>query len=181
MPLGTQVLNFQICFFSQYVVAFCLGIWLSRRDGLLAIASDPLAKRLGLAACVLGPVGLVAILLASMPVPKVGPPHLAGGMNGPAIAFALWEQSAGACFALGIMYLFARKTNRPSRVATWLADRSFAVYMLHAPVLVLLTLWMQPYRTSPIPMMLILTFLGLVASFVVADLARRVPLLRSIL
>jgi peptidoglycan/LPS O-acetylase OafA/YrhL len=55
------------------------------------------------------------------------------------------------------------------------------VYLLHPPVLVAISLLVQPYRTTPFVMAPLVTLLALVASFAVADLARRVPQLNAIL
>ena len=67
------------------------------------------------------------------------------------------------------------------RFATWLSDRAFAVYVFHAPVLVALTPLLRPAVGSPYGGAGLLTFVGLAASFLVADLARRVPGLNRIL
>ena len=46
-PIGASVLNFQFCFFSQYVVAFGLGVLISRRNALGSLATAPLARQVG--------------------------------------------------------------------------------------------------------------------------------------
>jgi len=53
--------------------------------------------------------------------------------------------------------------------------------VLHAPVLVALTPMLRPAAINPFAGAALLTVTGLVASFVLADLARRVPRLRNIL
>ena len=63
----------------------------------------------------------------------------------------------------------------------WLADRSFAVYVLHAPILVALAMLFRALPQNMYGLVALLTFTGLVASYLLADLARRLPGLRAIL
>jgi glucans biosynthesis protein C len=67
------------------------------------------------------------------------------------------------------------------RVTRWLSERSFAVYLFHAPVLVALTPLIRPAAINPFVGATVLTVTGLIASFLVADLAKRLPGLRQIL
>ena len=62
-----------------------------------------------------------------------------------------------------------------------MSDRAFAVYVLHPPVLVALTVLMRGLAHSLIANVVLLTLTGLAASYVVADVARRIPGLRAIL
>jgi glucans biosynthesis protein C len=84
-------------------------------------------------------------------------------------------------FSLGLLALFSRKMNRETVPLRWLADRSFAVYVLHAPVLVALFMLCRALPQNPFALAALLTVAGLVISFAVADLARRLPGLRAIL
>ncbi|HLK15746.1 MAG TPA: acyltransferase [Fimbriimonadaceae bacterium] len=180
-PLGSSVLNFQLAYFSQYVVAFGLGIYVSRRDGLSALAGSPVARRAGLAGVILGPIALAGVAIASLPIPEHAPPAFNGGWNLPALLLASWEQLTGIALALGAIAFCAYRLNRKTPLSAWLSDRSFAVYMLHPPVLVAISLLLQPVRTNPFVMAPIVTILGLGVSYAVADLARRLPGLRTVL
>jgi peptidoglycan/LPS O-acetylase OafA/YrhL len=113
---------------------------------------------------------------------KGEPPNYAGGWNPQAFGLALWEQLTGLGLGLGSLYLFRRYFNYTNAVLKWAADRSFAVYVLHAPILVALSLyWLRPLHLHPIVGATVLTFVGLFLSYAVADLAKRLPGLRRIL
>ena len=63
----------------------------------------------------------------------------------------------------------------------WLSDRSFGVYVIHTPVLIIWTIALRSLHLNPVAMAGILTLLGLIGSYLVADLLRRIPLIRAVL
>ena len=79
------------------------------------------------------------------------------------------------------MALFHRHLNATGKLAAWFSQRSFAVYVLHAPVLVALTLAMRPLAADAFTRMAVLTVVGLVASYLAADLAKRLPIIGEVL
>lgn len=180
-PIGTNVLNFQLCFFPQYIAAFIVGVAAGRHGWLEELATSRRARIAGWLGCVGGPLALMIIAMAGGPPPQNGPDPYAGGWNFRAFALAAWEQFAGLGLALGSMAWFHRRGNFTGHMATWLSERAFAVYLLHAPVLVALTPLLRPAAINPFVGAVLLTVTGLVASFALADVARRVPGLRRIL
>jgi fucose 4-O-acetylase-like acetyltransferase len=180
-PIGTDVSNFQLCFFPQYLAAFAVGVIAGKHGWLEALATSRRARIAGWLGTIGGPLLLAAIALLGGPPPENGPNPYAGGFNARALALCAWEQSAGLGIALGLMAWFHRRRQTTACVATWLSDRAFAVYLLHAPVLVALTPVLRPAVANPLFGAALLTLTGLTASFAVADLARRVPGLRKVL
>ncbi|MBP6507679.1 MAG: acyltransferase [Opitutaceae bacterium] len=181
-PVGTSWLNFQFCFFAQYVAAFLVGLAAAQHGWLIALAASPVARRAGWLALIGGPLLLATVMfLGGPPTGKDAYPYN-GGWHPQAVGLALWEQLAGLGLSLGLLAHFSTKFNGAGRLARWLADRSFGVYVLHAPVLVALTIALRPWESaSPYLLVALLTTAGLIGSFLLADLARRIPGLRSIL
>jgi fucose 4-O-acetylase-like acetyltransferase len=180
-PMGTNVYNFQLCFFPQYIAAFIVGVVAGRQGWLEALATSRRARIAGWLGIVGGPVVMALIALIGKPPAEHSPNLYAGGLNVRAFAYAAWEQLTGFGIALGLIAWFYRRLNSAGRMATWLSDRAFAVYVLHPPVLVALTPLLRPVAINPFVGAALLTVTGLVASFGVADVARRVPGLRSML
>lgn len=179
-PIGASVLNFQFCFFAQYVAAFGLGAFISRRDALRSLAASPLARRAGCIAVIGGPLLLGAVVALGGPMPEHGVNPFFGGWHWQALGLALWEQVTGVALGLGAIGFCARYLNQDGPALRWLSDRSFGVYVFHAPVLVALTMLMLPLQASRFLLAALLTAAGLLASYLVADLIRRVPGLRSV-
>lgn len=181
-PIGVNLLNFQLCFFPQYVVAFTLGVCLARHGGFVELARSPVAARAGWLGLVGGPILLLLVLVLGGPLKEGGVPYF-GGLHPQALGLATWEQFAGVALGLGLLAWFSRRFDRDTPRLRWLADRSFGVYVLHAPVLVGLTMLFRPIENAagPFVMAALVTLTGLIASYALADLARRMPGLRAIL
>ena len=179
-PIGRSVLNMELCFFPQYVMAFAAGVASARWGWLLPLARSALARRAGWAGLVLGPVALAGVLVAGGVLKGRGFDHFAGGWRAEALGFAAWEQLTGIGLGLGAMAFCSAKLDVATPMARWLAERSFGVYLFHPPVLVLLALALRPLAIDVFFKISILTATGLVGSLLVADAARRVPLLRAI-
>ena len=179
-PIGTHVLNFQLCFFPQYIAAFAVGLVAARHGWLAALATSPTARRAGWLALVGGPLVLAGVMVAGGPILDGHNPYF-GGWTPQALGLAFWEQFAGLGLALGVLSWFSRRLDRSSPLLTWLGDRAFAVYVFHPPVLIALTMVFRSAGLNPFALAAGLTVTTLATTYAVADLARRIPGLRAIL
>jgi len=178
-PLGSSVMNFQLCYFAQYVAAFGAGLAAARGGWLGALASSRRAANAGWSAILGGPILLLALVSALRWNPAAGELYR-GGWNVPAFELAMWEQLTGLGLGLGILALFSRFAGAGPGWLRWAGDRSFGVYLLHPPVLVALAMAFRSLPQEPVLLAALLTVAGLTGSFILADLARRIPGLRSI-
>ncbi len=180
-PLGTDVLNFQLGFFPQYIAAFVVGVAAGKQGWLETLATSRRARIAGWLGVVGGPILLTVVAGLGGPPPEDGPNPYGGGWDLRAFGYATWEQLAGLGIGLGVLAWFRRRGNATGRAAAWLSERAFAVYVFHPPVLVALTPLIRPLVINPFVGVALLTVTGLVVSFAVADGARRLPGLRAIL
>jgi peptidoglycan/LPS O-acetylase OafA/YrhL len=178
-PIGTDLLNLQLCFFTQYIAWFVAGLHAARHGWLGPLAASALARRAGWLALIGGAIAMLVLLAAGA---RSAPPEVFfGGAHWQAFALAVWEQLTGLGLALGALALFARRFPSDSRMLRWLADRSFGVYVLHAPVLVALAMAFRPLPHNLYALVALLTVTGLALSFALADIVRRIPGLRTII
>jgi peptidoglycan/LPS O-acetylase OafA/YrhL len=179
-PIGSDILNFQLCFFPQYVVAFIAGVVVSRNDALRSIARSSLAWNVGRAALVCGPLALIALTVVGGQMPEHSTNPYFGGWHWQALGLALWEQVTGVCLGLGAMAWCVRYVDTDNRTLKWLSDRSFGVYLLHPPVLIGLTMVIGGVHGNRFLMAGVLTLLSLAGSFAAADIARRIPGMKQV-
>ena len=178
-PMGTNILNMQLCFFSQYVLLFSIGICARRRNWLLRIPYSFGMRWLALAISVGGLSWLVlmAALLKTQSTDKLG-----GGLTWQSAAFSFWEAFFCVGVCLGLVVLFRDKFNHQGRLERWLSDNSFAVYLFHTPLLIAITLLMRDFEAPKLVKFFCATLLGVVVTYLACSLVfRRVPLLRRVL
>ena len=180
-PIGTNILNFQLCFFPQYSAAFIAGVAAGRHGWLNSMATSRSARIAGWLGLLGGPLLLAVVAWLGGPPPEHGPSPYDGGWTAQAFGLAAWEQLAGLALGLGLVAVFRRRFNTAERFARWLSERAFGVYVLHAPIMVALTPMLRPLGGNPFLRMVVLTVLTLIASFAAADLTRRTPGLKKIL
>jgi hypothetical protein len=179
-PIGTDVLNLQLCFFPQYVACFILGMMAYRGNWLLRIP-----RAFGLfwlrLAWIVGPV-LWLVSLAGAEVWSGEYSRLAGGWHWPSALYCLWESFFCAGMCLGLVVIVRDRFNRHNAWTRFLSDNSFAVYVFHAPILVGLTVALHRVAWPPLAKFGLLSVVALVSCFLASYVVlRRIPGLRRIL
>jgi glucan biosynthesis protein C len=179
-PVGESVLNMQLCYFPQYVFAFVTGAVAARQGWFAALARSSTARRAGWMGLFLGPLALAGVLFGGGIMKGAPFEAFAGGWNMRSLGLASWEQLAGLGLGLGALAFCSGKLNESTPLAKWLSDRSFGVYVFHPVFLILITVLLRPLHANAFFKVSILTGTCLVVSFLFADIARRLPGLRSL-
>ena len=178
-PMGTNILNMQLCYFSDYILLFSVGLLAWRRNWLLRIPYAFGIKWFTLALTV-GVAGWFAIAIPVSQAHALA--QLSGGVTWQSAAFSLWESFFCLGVCLGLTVWFREKFNQPGRLTQWLSDNCFAVYMFHAPVLISITLALQGWAAPKPAKFLAATVLAVVLTYAASSLVlRRIPLLRRVL
>ena len=178
-PIGTNILNMQLCFFSQYILLFAIGIRAARRNWLMLLPYRFGMRwfTLSLTFGCLAWAGLVFAVLATHSEDKVS-----GGFTWQSAALSFWESFFCVGVCLGLIVQFREKFNRQGVVARWLSDNCFAVYLFHPPLLIAVTLALGGF-VAPRPVkFLCATVLGVVVTYLASSLVfRRIPVLKRVL
>ena len=125
-PFGTSWLNMQLCFFTQYIVLFCAGLW-AARSGFLEWLSAA-SGRFWLALSLLIGVPAWFLLMGFGGVLSGNFSELAGGWHWQAAGFALWEGFFCVSFSIGLLALYRERANVRGRTSALLSDTCFGVY-----------------------------------------------------
>ncbi len=178
-PIGSSILNMQLCFFSQYVLLFAVGVQARRGDWLLRV---PYAfgmrwfSRTLMVGCVVW-VGFVLAIVSTHTESK-----LSGGFTWQSAILCFWESffCIGTC--LGLLVWFRKKFNQQGSLARWLSDNCFAVYLFHTPILIAVTLGLRGWEAPKPVKFLLATLLGGTATYLASSFVfRRIPLLKRVL
>ena len=179
-PIGTDVWNMQLCFFTQYAVLFIVGIlafknnWfasLTHKDGKFWIV-----------------VAISSVFLLLFPIMIVGgalddnfDPYY-GGLTWQAAMTALWEQVFGIGVCIWMLIWFRERHNSQGRLVKKISDNAFAVYVFHPPVVIGIAVLLAGYDFPNILKFLILATSVTVLTFTLAEFVlRRIPGLKSVL
>jgi peptidoglycan/LPS O-acetylase OafA/YrhL len=178
-PIGTNILNMQLCFFSQYILLFIVGILAWRRDWLLRIPYH-FGVRWLTGTLFAGTLVWLGIILAALGTHTEG--RLSGGWSWQSAALSFWESFFCVGVCLGLIVLFRDKFNRQGKLARWLSNNSFSVYVFHPPLLIAVTRAMHSLEAPKLLKFLLATVLGVAVSYVASSLVfRRIPVLKRFL
>jgi peptidoglycan/LPS O-acetylase OafA/YrhL len=177
-PFGTSWHTMQLCFFPQYIVLFILGI-VARRRGWVDALPAHWGNRALTAALIGAPLSIVALTMINSATHGTFD-DVRGGMHYQAAIYAVWEQIVCVLFCTGLLVVFRDRFNVRNKVTGFFSDNSFAVYVIHPPVLVAISLGMRQLHWPPLEMFAVAWVAALAASFVLGAVLRGVPVLRRI-
>lgn len=178
-PIDSSILNMQLCFFSQYIILFIVGIKAGRYDWFSKLTYKN-GRKWFFAACVPGILYWVAMLLLGG-VLTSGFDIFKGGIQWQSAAYALWESFTSVAMSIGLISIFKEKYNKQSKLIKGMSDSSFTVYMFHAPIIITVSLFLLNIKLAPIPKFIIACLIGVPISFLLSHYIRRIPLLKKIL
>jgi surface polysaccharide O-acyltransferase-like enzyme len=84
-------------------------------------------------------------------------------------------------FVIILLVWFRERFNRQGALAKAMSDSTFAVYFIHAPVLVLLALRLKDLSLYPLLKWVLVSPMAIVLCFVIAYLLKQLPLVRRVL
>ena len=104
-----------------------------------------------------------------------------GGFFWQNFAYAMWEQLLGVDMIVSLTVLFHEHLNRGHRLTREAAAASYATYILHAPVVVLVTLAVRGVELYPLLKFALIALIVVPLSFALGAALCRLPLARDIL
>jgi surface polysaccharide O-acyltransferase-like enzyme len=172
-------LNLQLPFFSQYLCMFALGIVASRNDWLARMPRATGRLWLAFATVLIVVIFPLLFTLGGAMEGNVG--KFLGELHWQAFAYAMWEQLVGVAMIVGLTVLFREHLNRQSSLAKEAAGASYTTYILHTPILILVTLGARDIALYPLLKFALVALIAVPLCFALAAAVRRLPLARRIL
>jgi glucan biosynthesis protein C len=171
IPMGKTVMEFPtLSYFPQYLGLFIVGALASRRDWFRTIP-DAMGKR-----------GFIAALLATailFPLALTGrfglPTAFLGSGHWQSAVYALWDSIMAAGICLTMITLFRRFFDRQSGLGDFLSRHSFAVYVVHIPLVVWLAIALRGLHAENLLKFGLLTIIAVPLSFAAAYVFRKLP------
>jgi hypothetical protein len=178
IPTGVNVFGLQLGYFSSYIFLFALGIAAWRYDWLRRLDWNH-ARTLVIGLLVTWPAMPAAIFVAHA-LYGPGKSNFGGGFSWPAIFYALWEPFVAWGLIAAWLLVFRARMNQQSAFWAWLNRQAYAVYIIHPPILVGISLLLHPWVAPALIKFCITGTLACFACWLIADPLVRLPGLRRI-
>lgn len=182
IPLGQTVRGFPtLAYLPQYLGFFVVGIVAYRRDWLRTLPGS-----MG----IVGFLGAVVAAVVLFPLAFSGRPFVLdltaltnafGNGHWQSAVYALWDSTFAVGMCLGLITFFRRFLNGQGSLGRFLSRHSYAVYILHIPVVVVVAYTLRGIRLAPLLKFGLASLVAVPASFAVAYVVRTIPLLSNIL
>jgi hypothetical protein len=189
LPIGTIVWGMQYCYFSSYIFLFFAGVIAGRTGYIENISSKELRNWLyaGIGVYLAG--WLIMVLSSPLYDPSASSAGMSkslmafhGGMNFKSAFFALVESFVAVSMTLGLLGFFKDKINFTNSITKKLSDGAFGVYMFHPPIIIAVTLYLQPLMFMPFIKWIIAGMISIPLCFAIAYyVLLKIPVLNKIL
>ncbi|MFF1925940.1 acyltransferase family protein [Streptomyces sp. NPDC058221] len=156
----------------QYAAFFVLGILARRGDWL-----DRLPASVGRTWLTAGLIGAGLLFAVGADASFFGP----GGANGASLLWSAFESLLCVALCTGLLILFREKARWSNRFTRSLAGDSFAVYVMHVPVVVALQFALAGHGLPALGAFSLVAAGGVLISFAAGGVLRRLPGFRRVL
>ena len=177
VPIATYVLNFpSLAYLPQYLSFFVLGAILSHRDWLSNVPS-----RYGIVGFIVAIVSLILFLVGISAKYGTAAGFLGHGTFQSGV-YALWDSIFSVCMGLALIVFFRRFFNHTHGFGRFVQGNSFAVYVIHCPLIVLICgLLLHPLTMTWSAKFLLAAVITVPVVFLVAGLIRKIPGVKKVL
>lgn len=180
LPEGSYfgLLGLPMASMPQYIALFTVGIVAYRRNWL-ATLSDSRAKLWFWVAVFLVFVVFPLMLFFTGALEGNTQPLL-GGLHWQSLARSLWEQLLAVAMIIVLTVWFRRRFNHQGRITRSMSASAYAVYFIHAPVLVAAALLFRDVSLHPLIKFAVVGPLSVALCFLIGHYFRKLPLVRRI-
>ena len=175
-PLGKEVLDFPtLAYLPQYLSFFIIGAAAYRRNWFEKVQNS------------MGAVGIIAAATASLLLfpPAVSgsifslefsdPVYFVGNGTWQSALYALWDSIFAVGMCLAALTCFRRFFNQNNKLGNFLAQQSYAVYIIHTPILVFIAVALKDIGLDSLPKFSLVAVIVLPACFAAAWMIRKIP------
>ena len=169
VPVGKNVFQLQLGYFSSYIFLFAIGTVAWQRNWFARLTWKTVRPWV-VVSIVLLPALIVTVVLTAGKHANFG-----GGLSFPAILYAFWEPFVAWGIIAAYLVWFRSYGNRPSQVWEYLGARAYAVYIVHAPVLVAIGVLLRGWQAPAMAKFAVVGALACLGSVALSSLVLRIP------
>ncbi|MFE8702878.1 acyltransferase family protein [Cytobacillus sp. FJAT-54145] len=176
-PVGKGWLGLQFGYFPSYILLFIAGM-VAFRNHWLEQLNYKLVKKWSIISLITIPILPIALIAGGA---LDGTLQFEGGMNLQAFVYAMWEPFVAIGIILWLLKYFEKNWNEPSAFKNTLANSAYTVYIIHPVIIVSLSLLITRVTIYPTMKFFIVSIIGSILCFVVANVIIKIPYAKRIL
>lgn len=161
----------------EYASFFCIGVAASQRNWLPRVTGS--IGKWGLIVALLSTVILFPIALTGLGTGPSG--GFVGGGSWQSAVYALWESIYSVGLFVGLIVVFRHFLDRGGRLSAMLSRQSYAVYVFHFPIVVVLISFLRGIGVEEFLGFVLFSFVAVPLCFGVAYFVRRIPSVARVL
>jgi glucan biosynthesis protein C len=176
VPMGKSVLGFPtISYLPQYLSFFVVGTVAYRRNWFRTVPGSMGVT--GFVTAVVATVLLFPLALSGrlFSLEVAEPAGFVGNGTWHSAVYALWDAIFAAGLSLAAITFFRRFFNQDNRLGRFLSQQSYAVYLIHAPIVVFVAVALKGIQLGPLLKFGMAAVIAVPVCFVVAYIIRRIP------
>ena len=181
-PIGTSVMNFQLCFFAAYIFMFLLGV-IAYQKNFFDKIDFASGKKWFLIALGLGiPLWIPIVYFGVTRNPDLMSINLSlvGGWNLISFLYAFWESFFCVTIIIALIGIFKERFNTQNYLQQFLSANAFGVYVFHAPILVGVSLLFKTWILPPILKCLVVAAIALPLTLLFSWMIRKIAFFHKI-
>jgi fucose 4-O-acetylase-like acetyltransferase len=178
VPVGHTVAGLQLGYFVSYLVLFAVGCMAARYRLLEALSAAHIRPLLWVSLVALPVLPVLMFAFERMGLPEAG---FAGGWNLAALSYALWEPLMSWGVIGGLLVWSRLRLSQTSRAWPFWTDNAYGAFVMHAPVLVLVSMAVASLDAHPLAKWLWVASLSTALSFLVSFFLRQLPAVKNVL
>ena len=177
VPMGQSIWQFpSLAYLPQYLSFFLLGTVAYRNDWFRKIPG--MMGVIGFVSAVLAGIFLFPLAFSSqmfsLDLSEILENSMGNGHWQSAV-YALWDSIFAVGLSLGTLTFFRRYFNRANWFGRFLAKQSYAVYLIHIPIIVFVAYGMRNIMVNSIVKFGLVSLVVLPTTFLAAGLLRKIP------
>lgn len=177
-PLGSEIPNtgLQLPYFPQYIAMLVLGLMFAKYNWF-----EKITYRQGISWFVLAQFFILIIF----PIFFIfgsgeGDPY-SGGWTWQSAVLCIWEQIVGFSLMIGLTGIFKKKFNKQGKLANLLSGAAYAVFIVHAFVIVTLSIILKNWDVYPVLKFIIVAPIALFLCFGIGILLKKIPFINKVI
>ena len=179
-PLGSELGNtgLQLPFFPQYIAMLLFGLLFAKYNWFEDVTFKQGIRWFAFAQL----ITLVGFpLTLYFGTKKSGIDLFLGGWTWQAATLAIWEQLAGFSIIIGLIGIFRQKLNTQGKWAKQLSGATYAVFIIHPPVIVTLSSFLKDWEVYPLLKFVLIAPVALFLCYTFGILLKKTPVINKII